>query len=81
MIEPTETENKATLDRFADALIKIAQEARENPEVVTSAPHVTPVGRLDEVRAAKELVLCCWLPENYGDDGTQEPGLILDQVA
>jgi glycine dehydrogenase subunit 2 len=59
MIEPTETENKETLDRFADALIKIAEEARTQPDLLKSAPHKTPVGRLDEVRAAKELVLCC----------------------
>jgi glycine dehydrogenase subunit 2 len=63
MIEPTETESKQTLDKFADALIKIAEEAHTQPELLKSAPHVTPVGRLDEVKAAKELVLCCWLPE------------------
>ena len=65
MIEPTETENKDTLDAFAEALIKIAEEARENPELVKTAPHTTPFGRMDEVKAARELVLCCWLPENY----------------
>jgi glycine dehydrogenase subunit 2 len=59
MIEPTETESKRTLDSFADALLKIAQEARSEPEVLKTAPHITPVGRLDEVRAAKQLVLCC----------------------
>jgi glycine dehydrogenase subunit 2 len=59
MIEPTETESKQTLDSFADALLKIADEARTNPELLKSAPHDTPVGRLDEVKAAKELVLCC----------------------
>jgi glycine dehydrogenase subunit 2 len=59
LIEPTETEDKVTLDSFIDAMKKIAQEARENPELLTSAPHVTPVSRLDEVRAAKQLVLCC----------------------
>ena len=63
MIEPTETESKQTLDRFADAVITIAEEAHSNPELLKSAPHNTPVGRLDEVKAAKELVLCCWLPE------------------
>ncbi len=65
MIEPTETENKDTLDAFAEALIKIAAEARENPELVKTAPHTTPFGRMDEVKAARELVLCCWLPEGY----------------
>jgi glycine dehydrogenase subunit 2 len=59
MIEPTETESKATLDAFADALLKIAEEAHTNPEILKSAPHDTPFGRLDEVKAAKELVLCC----------------------
>ncbi len=59
MIEPTETESKASLDAFADALLKIAEEARSQPELLKSAPHNTPVGRVDEVKAAKELVLCC----------------------
>lgn len=59
MIEPTETEPKETLDAFAEALLKIAQEARTEPETLKSAPHTTPFGRLDEVQAAKELVLCC----------------------
>ena len=59
MIEPTETESKETLDSFADALIKIAGEAHTTPELLKEAPHITPVGRLDEVKAAKELVLCC----------------------
>jgi glycine dehydrogenase subunit 2 len=68
MIEPTETENKGTLDAFADALIKIAEESKTQPELVKSAPHTTPFGRMDEVKAARELVLCCWLPEDYGND-------------
>jgi glycine dehydrogenase subunit 2 len=59
MIEPTETESLQVLDAFAEAMLKIAEEARSNPEALHSAPHVTPVGRLDEVKAAKELVLCC----------------------
>ena len=57
MVEPTETESQQTLDKFADALLKIAEEAHSTPELLTSAPHDTPVGRLDEVKAAKELVL------------------------
>jgi glycine dehydrogenase subunit 2 len=68
MIEPTETENKGTLDAFADALLKIAEEAKAQPELVKSAPHTTPFGRMDEVKAARELVLCCWLPEDYGNE-------------
>jgi glycine dehydrogenase subunit 2 len=63
MIEPTETENKQTLDRFADALLAIAREAHEQPELLHSAPHDTPVSRMDELKAAKDLVLCCWFPE------------------
>jgi glycine dehydrogenase subunit 2 len=59
MIEPTETESKETLDAFAETMIRIAGEARADPEVLTSAPHNTPFGRLDEIKAAKELVLCC----------------------
>jgi len=67
MIEPTETENKGTLDAFVDAMLVIAKEAREEPELLHAAPQKTPFGRLDEVKAAKELILCCWLPEDYGN--------------
>jgi len=59
MIEPTESESKETLDAFAEALVKIADEAHQVPSLLKDAPHITPVGRLDEVKAAKELVLCC----------------------
>jgi glycine dehydrogenase subunit 2 len=59
MIEPTETESKQTLDQFVEVMVKIAEEAHSEPELLKTAPHVTPVGRLDEVKAAKELVLCC----------------------
>jgi glycine dehydrogenase subunit 2 len=59
MIEPTETESKETLDAFAETLLKIADEAHRDPTLLKDAPHITPVGRLDEVKAAKELVLCC----------------------
>ena len=54
MIEPTETEDKETLDRFIASMVKIAQEAKENPEKVKSAPHTTVVGRLDEALAARK---------------------------
>jgi glycine dehydrogenase subunit 2 len=57
MIEPTETESKPTLDAFINAMRQIATEARDNPDLVCSAPHNMPVGRLDEVKAARELVL------------------------
>ncbi len=58
MIEPTETESKETLDAFAAALLRIAEEARSEPELLKSAPTTTPVGRLDEVSAARNPMLC-----------------------
>lgn len=58
MIEPTESENIETLDRFADAMLEIAREARENPQIVKTAPHTTPVGRVDEAGAARNPNLC-----------------------
>jgi glycine dehydrogenase subunit 2 len=57
MIEPTESEAKETLDAFCDALLAIAREAAEEPELVHDAPHSRPVKRLDEVRAAQEVVV------------------------
>jgi glycine dehydrogenase subunit 2 len=54
MIEPTETESKETLDRFAQALLSVAHEAEANPELVRRAPQRLPVDRLDEVKAARE---------------------------
>ena len=59
LIEPTETETKADLDEFIEAMEAIAAEARAEPELLRNAPHTAPVRRLDEVRAAKELALCC----------------------
>ena len=59
MIEPTETESVQTLDNFVEVMKKIAEEAHETPELLKEAPHKTPVGRLDEVKAAKDLVLTC----------------------
>lgn len=64
MIEPTETESKQTLDAFVKAMKAIAKEAREQPELLHNAPHTTPVRRCDEVKAARDLVLCCWIPED-----------------
>ncbi len=55
LIEPTESESKAVIDRFAEVMATILNEARETPDVVTGAPHTQPVRRLDEVRAAREL--------------------------
>jgi glycine dehydrogenase subunit 2 len=62
MIEPTETETKETLDAFVDAMLQIAEEAHANPEILHGAPHSTPMARLDEVKAVKELILCCYMP-------------------
>ncbi|MEI6758001.1 MAG: glycine dehydrogenase subunit 2 [Chlorobium sp.] len=61
MIEPTETESKETLDIFADALLRIAEEAATNPALVQSAPVTTPVKRLDEALASRQLNICCSL--------------------
>ena len=58
MIEPTESENVETLDRFADAMLEIAREAKESPETVKTAPHTTPVARVDEAGAARKPNLC-----------------------
>ncbi len=58
MIEPTETQSKASLDEFADALLQIAKEAETAPQLLHEAPHNTPVTRLDDVKAAREPVLC-----------------------
>ncbi len=63
MIEPTETENKDTLDSLIAALREIAVEAKTDPELLRQAPHKTPFGRMDEVKAARELVLCCYFPD------------------
>lgn len=57
MVEPTETESLETLDAFVDAMINIAKEAVENPELLKKAPHNTPVRRVDDVRAARTPVL------------------------
>jgi len=57
MIEPTETESKEALDAFCDALLAIAREAQEEPQVVKEAPHTAPIGRLDEATAARRPVL------------------------
>jgi glycine dehydrogenase subunit 2 len=66
LIEPTETESKAVLDEFVNVMVKIQEESRERPDVVTGAPHTLPVRRLDDVRAARELDLA-WVPT--GDNG------------
>jgi glycine dehydrogenase subunit 2 len=64
MIEPTETETLDRLDHFAAAMEQIAREAAEAPDILHQAPHTTPVDRLDEGRAARELKL------RWGGPGT-----------
>ena len=73
MIEPTETESKETLDQFIAALEAIAREAREQPALLHDAPTATPVGRLDEARAARRPVLRWW------PAGSRAPGESTDE--
>ncbi|TYO96350.1 glycine dehydrogenase (decarboxylating) beta subunit [Geothermobacter ehrlichii] len=61
MIEPTETESKQVLDEFCDAMLAIARESEENPDLLHEAPRCTRTGRLDETRAARQPCLC-WGP-------------------
>jgi len=61
MIEPTESESREELDAFVDAMRRISEEARSDPALVRTAPHTTPVRRLDEVGAARNPVLR-WSP-------------------
>ena len=64
MLFRSETESKETLDAFIDVMRKIADEAVTSPELLHGAPHNAPVKRLDEVKAAKDLVLCC-MPADF----------------
>jgi glycine dehydrogenase subunit 2 len=57
MIEPTETESLETINAFIDVMIQIRKEADETPELLKSAPHTTVIGRIDEVKAAKDMIL------------------------
>jgi len=59
MIEPTETESKQTMDAFIEVMLEAAQVARDNPALLHEAPVTTPVGRLDETRAARAQQVCC----------------------
>ena len=61
MIEPTETESKQELDLFAEAMIAIAGEAEEDPDLVRGAPHSTRIARVDEVTAARKPIVR-WRP-------------------
>jgi glycine dehydrogenase subunit 2 len=74
MIEPTETEAKETLDAFVDAMVAIAREAKEDPQLLKDAPHGRPVRRLDEVRAAKRAIVKYGFEEHVEiDDDPAEP--------
>ena len=57
MVEPTENESKETLDSFINVMRQIAEEAKTDPDLVKSAPHNTPIGRVDDVLAAKHPVV------------------------
>jgi len=70
MIEPTETESVEELDRFADAMERIAVEAREHPELLREAPHAAPVRRLDQTLAARNPVLSYPFDERVEDGET-----------
>ncbi len=72
MIEPTETETKATLDAFCDAMLQIAQEAQTDPDMLRHAPHTLEVGRLDEANAAKCLEFV--LDDAPGRRSVRNPG-------
>jgi glycine dehydrogenase subunit 2 len=65
MVEPTETESKETLDAFCEAMLAVAREADEEPELLRSAPHDAPLRRLDEAAAARHPVLR-WQREDRG---------------
>ena len=62
MVEPTETESRETLDAFAAALRQAVAEAAEEPDLLRDAPTTTPVARLDEGKAGRDLVVR-WRPE------------------
>ncbi len=74
MIEPTETESKESLDEFIAAMLAIAREAHEHPDLLHNAPTQTPVGRLDEARAARRPVLRWTPPGEPGEREGRRPG-------
>jgi glycine dehydrogenase subunit 2 len=73
MIEPTEAESRASIDAFCDAMLAIAREAEEQPELVKNAPHTAPISRLDEATAARRPVLR-WRPEPPSGLPESKPG-------
>jgi len=81
MIEPTETEAKETLDAFVDAMLAIAREAADDPELLKEAPHHRPVRRLDEVRAVKQPVVRYRFEEHPAAQGSGERQLEVQRGA
>src|SRR5919112_596516 len=80
MIEPTETENKETLDRFAAALRSIANEIKENPDIVKGSPYTKSVGRLDEVAAARKPNLRWTTPSQSDEKKDSEKDCVLKNL-
>jgi glycine dehydrogenase subunit 2 len=78
MIEPTETEPKETLDAFAEAMLRIAEEAASDPQVLKDAPHRRPVRRLDEVKAAKRAIVKYGFDEHPDWSGEPAAGEALE---
>jgi glycine dehydrogenase subunit 2 len=71
MIEPTEAESKDSIDAFCDAMLAIAREAEEQPELLKEAPTTAPLRRLDEATAARRPVLR-WQPEKDDSPPSRE---------
>ena len=71
MVEPTETESKETIDMFVQAMLDIAKEAKESPQLLTDAPSLTQFGRLDEARAARKPILR-WHPSTHAEQKAAE---------
>jgi glycine dehydrogenase subunit 2 len=72
MVEPTETESLETLDSFAEAMLEIAAQAETDPHPLHQAPVTAPVGRLDEARAARNLI-ARWHPSSDPAQSTSDP--------
>ena len=66
MMEPTESASKQELDEYVEALLQIAREAEESPQLLREAPHNAYLRRVDEVGAARQLCMC-WTPEAEDD--------------
>ena len=81
LIEPTETETKETLDRFAEIVAEILREAREDPEIARGAPYTTPVRRLDEAAAARNPVVRQPLETDSPARKIRRSGILRDRKA